>query len=79
MPSAARSSVAGIADVADDALDRQPGEVVVGSARLAQRPDRVAGAEERPHDRRTDEPGRAGDEDRLGSAPVSGISPVSSV
>ena len=40
-----------IANVADDAFDRQTGEVVVGSSRFAQRPDPVAVAQQCPHDR----------------------------
>ena len=56
----------GIADVADDPVDGQACEIVVSSARLAQRPDRVAVVEQGAHDRGTDEAGRAGDENRSG-------------
>ncbi len=60
----------GIADVADDPFDVQPGEVVVGAARLAQRPNRIARPQEGAHHRGTDEARCAGDQDRTGFTPV---------
>ena len=52
----------GVADVADEAIDRQAGEVVVVALRLAQRPHLVAVGQQRADDRGADEAGCARDE-----------------
>ena len=64
----ARSSVAGSRMSPTMRSTRQAGEIVVVPARLAQRADLVAVADQRAHDRRADEPGGTGDEHRSGSA-----------
>ena len=64
IPSTARSTRRGVTDVAHDALDGEPGEVVVGASGLDEGADVSAACDERADHRGADEPGRARDEHR---------------
>jgi hypothetical protein len=62
--------IVGVGDVAADDLDSQGNERLRVSRRASQGPDLVAALDQKSADVGAGQPGRAGDEDRLGHADV---------